>query len=200
MAHTDITEDELLKGCISNDKGKWDLFVKKYSKLIYHTIYKTLRVNDKPTPPDDVNDLFQEVFASLCADNCKKLRMFDPGKGCSSLASWLRMITVRMTIDHLRQNKPVTSLDDLPTEPAHAGDQESIIDEESMNHLRGMVEELHAKDKLLVELSFMRELPPEEVAQILHISVGAFYTRQYRILDSWRYPASLLEIHFHTTA
>ncbi|MCK5187149.1 MAG: sigma-70 family RNA polymerase sigma factor [Deltaproteobacteria bacterium] len=183
MANTDITEDELLKGCISKDKGKWDLFVKKYNKLIYHTIYKTLRVNDKPTGPDDVNDLFQEVFASLYADNFKKLRVFDPVKGCSSLASWLRMITVRMTIDHLRKNKPTTSIDDLPTEPSQAGHQEAIINEESLNQLKDLLKELQAKDKLLVELFFMRELPPEEVAQILHISVGAFYTRKNRVIE-----------------
>ena len=183
MATTDLTEVELLKECILGNKEKWNIFVDKYSKLIYHTIYKTLRVNDKSTRPDDVNDLFQEVFASLCADNSKKLRMFDPEKGCSSLASWLRMITVRMTIDHLRKNRPTASIDDLPTEPAQAGDQEGIIDKESLNHLREMIEELDTKDKLLVELSFMRELPPEEVAQILHISVGAFYTRKNRVIE-----------------
>lgn len=183
MATTDLTEDELLRGCILGSKEKWNIFVNQYSKLIYHTIYKTLRVNDKPTRPDDVNDLFQEVFASLCADNSKKLRMFDPEKGCSSLASWLRMITVRMTIDHLRKNKPTASIDELPTEPAQVGDQEDIIDKESLNHLRSMLEKLHAKDKLLVELFFMRELPPEEVAQILHISVGAFYTRKNRVIE-----------------
>jgi len=32
----------------------------------------------------------------------------------------------------------------------------------------------------------MRELPPEEVAQILHISVGAFYTGKNRIIGKLR--------------
>jgi len=185
MDNINITEDELLKGCISGDKKGWTIFVQRYNKLIYHTIYRTLRVNDKPTNQDEVNDLFQEVFTSFCAEHFKKLRMFDPRKGCS-LASWLRMITVRMTIDHLRSNKPLTSLDDLSTEPSQAGDQEMIIDEESLNHLKELLEELPAKDKLLVELFFMRELPPEEVAQILHISVGAFYTRKNRIIEKLR--------------
>jgi RNA polymerase sigma-70 factor (ECF subfamily) len=182
MDKKDFTEDELLKGCISGDKKKWNIFVQRYSKLIYHTIYKTLRVNDKPAHPDEVNDLFQEVFTSFCAENSKKLRIFDPRKGCN-LPSWLRMITVRMTIDHLRKSKPVSSVDDLSVEPSQAGDQERIIDEESLNSLRELLEELPAKDKLLIELSYMRELPPEEVAQILHISVGAFYTRKNRIIE-----------------
>ena len=182
MVNTDIAEDELLKGCVTGDKGKWNIFIKRYSRLIYHTIHKTLRVNNKPANPDDANDLFQEVFASFCADNFKKLRMFDPAKGCS-LPSWLRMITVRMTIDHLRKNRPTTSIDDLPTEPSRVGDQEVMIDKESLTTLRKMLEELPAKEKLLVELYYMRELSPEEVAQILHITVGAFYTRKSRIIE-----------------
>ena len=62
MDHRDLNEEELLKGCFSGDKKAWDIFVERYNKLIYHTIYKTLRVNNKPTPPDDVNDLFIQPF------------------------------------------------------------------------------------------------------------------------------------------
>ena len=189
MDHTPFTDHELLKGCISVSKKEWDSFLDKYSKLIYHTIYKTLRVHEAPLNPDDVNDLFQEVFASFCANDFKKLRAFDPARGCS-LPSWLRMITVRMTIDHLRKERPLTSMEELTIEPTQAGDQETIIDEESTGDLRELLEELPAKDKLLIELSFMRELPPEEVAQTLHISVGAFYTRKNRVIDKLRKKAA----------
>ena len=180
-----LTDSELLKGCVSGDKESWSLFVKNYNKLIYHTIYKTLRVNGNPTGPDDVNDLFQEVFTSFCENNCKKLRMFDPQRGVT-LASWLRMITVRTTIDHLRKRRPVTALDELSVEPSQTGGQESIVDEESLNMLRGVVEQLPAGDRLLIELAFMRELPAEEVAGILDISVTAFYTRKNRIIGKMR--------------
>ena len=81
MENGDLTEIELLKGCIAGDKKRWAAFVERYNKLIYHTIYKTLRVNATPTDPDDINDLFQEIFASFCANDCKKLRMFDPQRG-----------------------------------------------------------------------------------------------------------------------
>ena len=185
MENSDLTEIELLEGCIAGDKKRWTLFVERYNKLIYHTIYQTLRVNSVATDPDDISDLFQEIFTSFCASNCKKLRMFDPHRGVS-LASWLRMITVRTTIDHLRKRRPVTALDELPVEPSQTGGQEAIVDEESLNMLRGVVEQLPAGDKLLIELAFMRELPAEEVAGILHISVTAFYTRKNRIIVKMR--------------
>ncbi|TNF52767.1 sigma-70 family RNA polymerase sigma factor [bacterium] len=185
MMDVTLTESELLKGCVSGEKESWSLFVKQYNKLIYHTIYKTLRVNGQPTDPDDINDLFQEVFTSFCENNCKKLRAFDPQKGVK-LSSWLRMITVRMTIDHLRKSKPVASLDALPVEPSQAGGQEGLLDEESLGLLREVVEQLSTKDKLLIELFYMKELPPEEIAQILKISVGALYTRKNRVLEKMR--------------
>lgn len=185
MENGDLTEIELLKGCIAGDKKRWTTFVERYNKLIYHTIYKTLRVNSVPTDPDAINDLFQDVFASFCASDCKKLRMFDPHRGVT-LASWLRMITVRMTIDHLRKSRPVTPLDELPVEPSQTGGQEAIVDQESLKMLREVVEQLPAGDKLLIELAFMRELPADEVASILHISVTAFYTRKNRVVEKMR--------------
>jgi len=182
MEMTGLNEAQLLQGCISGDKQSWAIFVKHYSRLIYHSIYKTLRVNDKPTTPDDVNDLFQDIFTAFCADRCKKLRVFDPEKGLT-LSSWIRMIAVRMTIDHIRKSKDVASLDDIPVGPSQPGEQEALIDKESQENLQELLKELPAKDKLLIELSYMRELPPEEVARILHISVGAFYTRKNRIIE-----------------
>jgi RNA polymerase sigma factor (sigma-70 family) len=180
-----VNEAQLLQGCIEGDKQSWETFVKQFSRLIYHSIYKTLRVNDRPTAPDDINDLFQDIFTSFCADRCKKLRVFDPAKGLT-LSSWIRMIAVHMTIDYIRKCKDIPSLEDIPIPPSQSGDQESVINRESQENLRVLLEELPAKDKLLIELSIMRELPPEEVARMLHVSVGAFYTRKNRIIERLR--------------
>ncbi len=182
MEELALTDQQLLDGCVAGDKASWAIFVKHYSKLIYHSIYKTLRVNSSPTDPDDINDLFQEMFASICADKCKKLRMFDPCKGVS-LSSWLRMIAVRMTIDHLRKQRTSIPLEDLLTEPSRDGRQEMRIDEESLQCLRGVLEDLSDKDKLLIELFYFKELHSEEIARLLNISVGAIYTRKNRIIE-----------------
>jgi RNA polymerase sigma factor (sigma-70 family) len=96
------------------------------------------------------------------------------------------MITVRTTIDHLRKRRPVTALDELPVEPSQTGGQEEVLDEESLKMLRGVVEQLPPGDKLLIELAFMRELPAEEVAGILDISLTAFYTRKNRVIEKMR--------------
>ena len=91
---------------------------------------------------------------------------------------------VRMSDDHvLKKCKEHVSFDAMTIEPSHAGGQGELIDRESLSQLQTLLGDLPAKDTLLVELSYMRELPPEEVAQLLHISVGAFYTRKNRIIE-----------------
>jgi RNA polymerase sigma-70 factor (ECF subfamily) len=179
---TALSEDELLNGCISGDKKRWDTFVQQYSNLIYHTIHQTLRVHEQPNSTDDVNDLFQEIFSALLKDNCKKLRIFDPSKG-RSLASWLRLIATRLTINHIKKARPLTALEDLPIEPSHTESEDPLIDEESQNCLSAALEALSTDDKLLLELSYVREIPAKIIAQMLNISIEAFYTRKNRVIN-----------------
>lgn len=185
MLTVKLSEEELLRGCISGDKKKWDVFVQQYSNLIYHTIHSTLRVHEQPNSTDDVNDLFQEIFSALLRDNCKKLRIFDPSKG-RSLASWLRLIATRLTINHIKRARPLTPLDDLPIEPSQKESEEPLIDKELQNVLTDALEALSTDDKLLIELSVIKELPAKIVAQMLHISVEALYTRKNRIINKLR--------------
>ena len=91
-----------------------------------------------------------------------------------------------MTIDQLRKSKPTTSLDALPVEPSQAGNQEGLLDEESLGLLREVIEQLSTKDKLLIELFYLKELSPEEISQVLRISVGALYTRKNRVMEKMR--------------
>ena len=85
-----------------------------------------------------------------------------------------------------RKSKPVASLDALPVEPSQAGGQEGLLDDESLKLLGEVIEHLSTKDKLLIELLYMKELPAEEVAQILNISAGALYTRKNRVIEKMR--------------
>ena len=67
-----------------------------------------------------------------------------------------------------------------------AAGQEAVADEESLTMLQGVIEELPPGDKLLIELAFLKELPADEVAGILHISLTAFYTRKNRVIGKMR--------------
>ncbi len=108
-------EKTLLTGCLKGEKAPWDAFVLQYSSLVYHTIKKTFSLYHKEPHSNLVDDLYQEFFLSLLCDDFRKLRQFRGDRGCS-LASWLRIVAARLTVDFLRkQESPTTEgIDSIP--------------------------------------------------------------------------------------
>ena len=178
-------EKDLLAGCLRRQKVAWDAFVLQYSPLVYHTIRKTLAFYHAEVGPDVAEELFQEFFVALLRDDLKKLRQFKGSRGCS-LASWLRVVTARLTIDALRKQKPselelVEALFVDSSDPAM-----SFFQEKRYESLFNALQTLPSRDRLLLDLYYCQALPPEEVAAILETSVNVIYTRKSRILVKLR--------------
>ncbi len=177
-------EQSLITGCIRGDKAAWDAFVQQYSPLVYHTIRKTFVTYHAESTSDLVDDLFQDFFLAIVADEFKKLRQFRGDNGCT-LASWLRMVAARLTIDELR--KRVTSRADAPLELAQPDDTDcAAITDEQLNALSQAIESLPPKDRLLIQFCFRQNLSPPDVAKLLKTSVPAVYTQKSRILSKLR--------------
>ena len=182
-----MTEQEktLIARCVKGEKAAWDTFVQQYSNLVYHTIRKTLNLYRSESGGAVVEDLFQEFFLSILHDDCKKLRQFRGDHGCS-LASWLRIVAARLAIDFLRKQNPSTvdMLDSLAADQPNAPD--TLIGQEQEKLLTHALAGLSERDRLIIELSYRRSLSPREIASVLNISIGAFYTQKSRVLDKLR--------------
>ena len=178
-------EKTLLAGCLNGEKTAWDAFVLQYSALVYYTIRKTFSLYHTEPRTDLVEDLFQEVFLSLVQNDFKKLRQFRGDRGCS-LASWLRLVAARLTIDFLRQQRPPTVEvpDSLPS--AQPDPSDSLADNEQSARLSQALEGLPTRDRLFLEFYYRKGLPPEEIAAILKVSVSAVYTQKSRLLAKLR--------------
>ena len=183
-----MTEAErtLIAGCLRGDKDAWDSFVQQYSSLVYSTIYKTLALHHAIQHDQGaVEDLFQEFFVAVFGSDCRKLRQFRGDRGCT-MASWLRVIAARLTIDYLRRQRP----DDVEVTDAIASDQpdgpSALIAREEERLLAEAMQSLSVRDQLLIELAYRRSLGAEEIAALLKISVGAVYTQKSRVLDKLR--------------
>jgi len=181
-----VTEQEkkLIAGCVKGEKPAWDAFVRQYSNLIYHTIKKTFSLHYTEPRPDLVDDLFQEVFLSLVTDDFAQLRRFRGDRGCT-LASWLRMIAARRTIDHLRkarlQRQTITDAADCTDDVSDA-----VSERLWSESLARVLDTLAPRERIMIDVFFRQNLPAQDVASILHLSIGAVYTQKSRILDKLR--------------
>ncbi len=178
-------EKNLLGACLIGKKSSWDTFVLQYAGLVYHTIKKTFSYYHTESRSDVVEDLFQDFFLSLIRDNFKKLRQFKGDRGCS-LASWLRVIASRQTIDFLRRQEASTARA-VGNSPYDLHDPTgSLIDQEKNKLVSQVLETLPPRDRLFIQLYFQHSLTPKEVASVLRVSVSAVYTQKSRLLDKLR--------------
>jgi len=182
-----MTDDakQLLLRCFEGDKASWDRFVQDYAGLIYHTIKKTLALHRGSTAADSAEDIFQDIFLSLVKDEFSQLRRFRGDNGCT-LASWLRMIAARRTIDHLRKSNQAANpleesvLDGLADESENEGSNEQL------QLLASVLPEIQPGERIIIDLFFRQNLSAPDVASILHLSIGAVYTQKSRILAKLR--------------
>jgi len=178
-------EKSLITGCVNGDKVAWDTFVQQYSNLVYHTIRKTLTLHHTESRDEVIEDLYQELFVSILQNNCRKLSQFRGDGGCT-LASWLRIVAARLTIDFLRKQRAPevevteTIVSDQPGAP------DLMLDREQADFLSRAIDSLSSRARMIIELCYHQALQPQEIASILKISVGALYTQKSRILNKLR--------------
>lgn len=187
---SDYPDDfRLLEECIRGKKEAWDTFVTRFSRLVYYSINKTLKLHTHNPPQEDVDDVFNGIFLSFIENDYKKLRQFEGKQGCT-LSSWIRLISIRHTIDFLRGQKRQISLDDdsNDTRPMvdTLQDNRASVDEiielsETEKMMKEAIDELPSSDRLFIRLQYEKDLPPEEIAIIINASVNTVYSKKNRI-------------------
>ncbi len=188
---TSSDDSRLIKDCINGKEEAWHAFIDRFSKLVYYSINRAVNPYSANLDPEDIEDIYSEVFLSFIENNYRKLRQFEDDKGCT-LSSWVRLITARHTIDFLRKKKQHVSIDDesdngssikenlsdnKPTvhDYMELSEREKIIDE--------AMKDLPSSDMLFIELYYKREFSPEEIADIMNVSVSAVYSKKNRLRE-----------------
>ena len=99
---TSAQEDRrLLTRCLDGDKEASELFVRRFSGLIYYSVRQTLVAKSIPFSNEDLEDLHNTIFLNLFENKGRKLGQYQGKNGCS-LASWLRVVAVRTVLNRLR--------------------------------------------------------------------------------------------------
>jgi RNA polymerase sigma factor (sigma-70 family) len=190
----DIADRALLARCIEGDRRAWGPFVERFTRYVYYLIQLTGRRYHVALSEEEVGDLHNDLFLALLEDDRRRLRAFEGRNGCS-VRSWIRLITIRKTVDALRRRKVHLSLDAGPEEGGHepvAGTPDALEvmlqsdAERRQGQLHDLVAQLSPADQLLLELLYGQKLSVEAASAALSINRGALYTRKTRLIKRLR--------------
>jgi RNA polymerase sigma factor (sigma-70 family) len=131
----------------------------------------------------ELDDLVQEVFARLWADDGKLLRRWDPARG-RSLDSWVRLVARSRVLDQLRSRRrnPAhgESLDDVELEHAASADAPSLAAtlgaREDLERIQlRLREQLSERDWMLFIALFAEGCGVQQVSEEIGMSTAAVY-------------------------
>lgn len=206
-----ITDQEILAGCMAGDSRMQEALVRKFSNPVYRQIQYILRSRNIYSSQADIEDLHNTLFEKLFAERCKKLRQFQGKNGCS-LASWIRIVTIRTVLDHLRQaNRDVLNprrgalfledITNIESMTCHTMTGQTLtcqtmtcLTDPSPNPLKAaerkeeylvLEEEMKAMNpryRLVIKLLFFKGLSITEVAKIIKTSEENVYSLKHRAL------------------
>jgi len=189
-------EKALLEKVLSEDKQSYDGFIRKYTKLIYNSIYRTLELKGYKIAPDLAEDLHQEVFLSLIDGNFRKLRTFKWERNCS-LATWLGVVTRNFVLNFIRTDskyKSLTKSIDEEIDEEKENSLKDIIKDKSLSIREKMdrdavvdimnkrVEKLDITERAILEMFYLQDLPLKEIARVLGKSEDAVFMQKKRLV------------------
>lgn len=153
-----ITESDLILGCINGDRRMQQELYDRFSPRMYAVCLR-YALN-----AEEAQDILQEGFIKIF----KKLDTF---RSEGSFEGWVRRIFVNTAIEHFRRRKyltPVTEKEENTIE----GDYTSVLDELAEKDIIALIQELSPGYRTVFNMYVVEGYTHKEIADMLGISEG----------------------------
>src|SRR5215471_6887498 len=101
MDYASLSAEELVLACgQSDDAAAWQEFVRRFHRLIATVVLRIARRWGEPSP-QVIDDLVQETYVKLCADNFQILRCFKSHHP-DAFYGYLKVVTANLVHDHFK--------------------------------------------------------------------------------------------------
>ena len=181
-----------VQSAIAGDQGAVGRLVKMLTPVIQARVARSLLRRRTGAASgrsirQEVEDLTQEIFLLLFAENGKVLRTWEPARGLA-LVNFVGLIAERRTASLLRsgrrspwQDEPSLP-EDLDRAAEESGPEEIAASRQQLEQLlRRLTEELSPLGRHLFDLLFVRELPLEEIVAATGLTRDAVYAWRSRL-------------------
>ncbi len=163
-------EAELIARCRRGEAQAIEELVREHQASIYRLCLSVL--NDA----DEAEDAVQESFIAA-------LGALDKYRGDSAFSTWLYTIALNTSRGMLRKRKRRTVLKETLTENPLTDDvdkltpERRVLKDEQSRLLWAAIDDLDEKHRLPIVLRYFHEMPTEQIAEVLEISVGTVHSR-----------------------
>ena len=174
MPRSSANDNDLVNGCLSGDKRSWDVFVEKFSRLIYWSIRQALLGSGFDQRQELADEIFQEVFERLLEkEELDKLRE------STSIRKFLSVMACNRTMNKMRNlarfEKRTRVMDDGMAHPDAASNldrkEKDLLVAEVVGQLtereQNCLDLYYLNGKTQAEISSILDLPQTTVANII---------------------------------
>lgn len=187
-----VTDRELIQACIECREEAWETFLERYTALIYHVIWKTLRNEgrDQAGSGVEVEDVCAEVLSQVVSGNFRMLREFE---WRCKFSTWLSIVTYRTCLQAVnRVRHGMFSIDDETCGKGSGVYLRDIIQDEKPQALAQLqlteakdkvleaLTNLPARDQLVLKLFYFEGKKYSEIGEILDMSASLVGTAIFR--------------------
>jgi RNA polymerase sigma factor (sigma-70 family) len=166
------TDAQLVSRCRSGDQAAWNELVERFSRYVFAICVQAFRL-----PPEDAEDVFQEVFARVY-QHLDRLRSDD------SIRPWIAQLTRRLCIDRLRSSgrEGPAELDDLDP----GGVDEALAGLEDALTVRASLDAVGDPCRDILDRFFCRDESYKAIGDALGLPAGTIASRISRCLGKVR--------------
>ena len=158
QSNQNITESDLIKGCIEDDRRMQEELYRRFSPRMYGVCLRY--AGNAEEAQDILQDGFVKVF--------KKLSSF---RGEGSFEGWIRRIFVNTAIEHFRRKRylqPVTEKEEATLE----GNYLSVLDNLAEKDILDLVRQLSPGYRTVFNMYVVEGYTHKEIGEIMGISEG----------------------------
>ncbi|MBI4230045.1 MAG: sigma-70 family RNA polymerase sigma factor, partial [Planctomycetes bacterium] len=166
----DAAERDRVRRCIAGEPAAWAQFVERYRRPVEGAVRSALRRFSLDGYLHHMEDIVQDLFASLWKDGAKALRAADPGR---PLAPWLAVLAARRCIDYVRRETARRAPDPESLPPPPGGERPSGGGD---GRVQEEVERLPERERLVLRLHVLEGMRYREIASLLGIPIGTVGT------------------------
>jgi len=168
----ELSDAALVARCRAGDDDAWRELVERFSRYVFAIAVQGFRL-----PPQDAEDVFQEVFARV-------YQRLDSLRDDEAVRPWIAQLTRRLCIDRLRSgsHESDADLDELPEVPGDdlLGKLEDAFD------VHEAMAALPENCRVILDSFFARDESYRTIGEALGLPAGTIASRISRCLDKLR--------------